>query len=83
MKHDILFFLNSNFHSSLKSPMPLTLFLNFELVKIFNSLIILINFKELLHVGVSNVLGWVKRLRVKRVTGEKHVNPYTTRLING
>ena len=32
---------------------------------------------------VSNVLGWVKRLRVKRVTGEKHVNPYTTRLING
>ena len=35
------------------------------------------------HVGVSNVLGWVKRLRVKRVTGEKHVNPYTTRLING
>ena len=37
----------------------------------------------LLIVGVSNVLGWVKRLWVKRVTGEKHVNPYTTRLING
>ena len=36
-----------------------------------------------LLIRVSNVLGWVKRLRVKRVTGEKHVNPYTTRLING
>ena len=36
-----------------------------------------------LHLGVSNELGWVKRLRVKRVTGEKHVNQYTTRLING
>ena len=35
-----------------------------------------------LDLGVSNVLGWVKRLRVKRVTGEKHVNPNTTRLLN-
>ena len=35
------------------------------------------------YIGVSNVLGWVKRLRVKQVTGEKHINPYTTRLING
>ena len=33
-------------------------------------------------VGVSNMLGWVKRLRVKRVTGEKHVNPNTIRLLN-
>ena len=37
---------------------------------------------SIFKVGVSNVLGWVKRLRVKRVTGEKHVNPNTTRLLN-
>ena len=30
------------------------------------------------QVGVSNMFGWVKR-----VTGEKHVNPYITRLIKG
>ena len=40
------------------------------------------NGPESLQVGVSNVLGWVKRLWVKRVTGEKHVNPNTTRLLN-
>ena len=39
--------------------------------------------EEVFVVGVLNVLGWVKRLLVKRVTSEKHVNPYTTRLING
>ena len=39
-------------------------------------------FHHLCQVGVSNVLGWVKRLRVKRVTGEKHVNPNTTCLLN-
>ena len=41
----------------------------------------LINQKHLVF-RVSNVLSWIKWLRIKRVTGEKYVNSNKTRLLN-